>query len=152
MWNMLCKVQFGYQLSICSRIEESHGKPWSILAVSGPSGRKLASSQQSGIKWANPNIIRYRAVVLFAKCLHICFYWLSFCVLTLDKHQTLVYNICEENMHMHSCEHTNNYICDCLNNGEFEYVLGWGDRKFYEVCCSSNNYKSITFLSVSYFL
>jgi hypothetical protein len=29
MWSKQCNVEFGYQLSICSRTEENHGKPWS---------------------------------------------------------------------------------------------------------------------------
>jgi hypothetical protein len=49
----------GYQLSICYRIEENHGKPWSTWPVAGPSGCKLTSSQQSGINYANPNVSPY---------------------------------------------------------------------------------------------
>jgi hypothetical protein len=56
MLSMQCNVEFGYQLSICSGIEENDGKPWSNCPVGGPSGCKLTSSQQSGIKDANPNI------------------------------------------------------------------------------------------------
>jgi hypothetical protein len=36
MWSMQCNVEFGYQLSICSGIEENHGKPWSSWPVAGP--------------------------------------------------------------------------------------------------------------------
>jgi hypothetical protein len=53
MWNMQCHVEFGYQLSICSGTKET---PWSSLPVAGPSGCKLTSSQQSGIKYASPNL------------------------------------------------------------------------------------------------
>jgi hypothetical protein len=56
MGSMQCNVKFGYQLSICSGTKENHGKPWSCWPVAGPSGCKLTSSQQSGIKSANPNI------------------------------------------------------------------------------------------------
>jgi hypothetical protein len=49
----------GYHLSICSRIEENHGKPWSSWPVAGPSGCKLTSSQQPGFKKANPNVCAY---------------------------------------------------------------------------------------------
>jgi hypothetical protein len=54
-------VEFGYKLSICSGIEENHGKPGSSWPVAGPSGCKLTSSHQSGIKDANPNISPYLA-------------------------------------------------------------------------------------------
>jgi hypothetical protein len=50
LWSMQYNVQFGYQLSICSRIEEKHGKPCSSWPVAGPSGCELTSSQQSGFK------------------------------------------------------------------------------------------------------
>jgi hypothetical protein len=33
MWSTQCSVEFGYQLSICSRIEETHGKTWSSCPV-----------------------------------------------------------------------------------------------------------------------
>jgi hypothetical protein len=59
---MQCKVEFGYQLSTCCRTEENHGKPCSSWPVAEPSGRKLTSSQQSGIKYANPNITPILAV------------------------------------------------------------------------------------------
>jgi hypothetical protein len=39
--SMQCNVQFGYKLSICSRIKENHGKPWSTCQVAGPSGCKV---------------------------------------------------------------------------------------------------------------
>jgi hypothetical protein len=50
MWSMQCNVEFRYELCICSRIEENHGKHWWSWSVAGPSGCKLTSSQQSGIK------------------------------------------------------------------------------------------------------
>jgi hypothetical protein len=61
-----------YQLSICSRIEENHGKPRSSWPVAGPSGCKLTSSQQSGIKYANPNVSPYLCVLaLFERKIYI---------------------------------------------------------------------------------
>jgi hypothetical protein len=56
MASMQCNVEFGYQLSICSETKENHGKPSSSWPVAGPSGCKLTSSQQPGIKSANPNL------------------------------------------------------------------------------------------------
>jgi hypothetical protein len=41
MWSKQCSVEFGHQLSICSGIEENHGKPWSSWPVTWPSGYKL---------------------------------------------------------------------------------------------------------------
>jgi hypothetical protein len=49
MWSMHCEVELGYQLSIS----------WSSSTVAGPSGCKLTSIQQSGIKYASPNISTY---------------------------------------------------------------------------------------------
>jgi hypothetical protein len=67
---MQCNVEFGYQLSICSRTEENHGKPYSSLPVAGPSGCKMTSSQQPGAKHANPNI---------SPCLCCYFIWKKKC-------------------------------------------------------------------------
>jgi hypothetical protein len=38
MRSMRGNVNFGYQLSICSRTEENHKKIWSICPVAEPSG------------------------------------------------------------------------------------------------------------------
>jgi hypothetical protein len=65
MWSMQCNVEFGYQLSICFGTKENHGKPWSSWPVPGPSRCKLTSSQQSGIKYASPNISSYAVFFLF---------------------------------------------------------------------------------------
>jgi hypothetical protein len=46
---MQFNMEFGYQLSISSRIEENHGR------------------SQSGIKYANPNVTSHLAVALFEK-------------------------------------------------------------------------------------
>jgi hypothetical protein len=39
------------------------GKPWSSWPVAGPSGCKLTSSQQSGIKYASPNTSPYLCLI-----------------------------------------------------------------------------------------
>jgi hypothetical protein len=57
----------GYQFIIFSRFEEHHGKPSSSWSVAGPSGCKLTSSQQSGIKYTNPDISLSLAVRFFEK-------------------------------------------------------------------------------------
>jgi hypothetical protein len=56
---MQCNVEFGYQLIICSGTEGNHGNPLSSRSVALPSGCKLTSSQQSGIKYASRNIGPY---------------------------------------------------------------------------------------------
>jgi hypothetical protein len=71
---MQCKVEFRYQLSICSGIEENDGKSGSSWPVAGPSGCKLTSSQQSGIEDANPNFSPYLAVALLIQ-IYILFYF-----------------------------------------------------------------------------
>jgi hypothetical protein len=73
------------------------GKPSSWL-VAGPSGCKLTSSQQSGIKSANPNISPY-SFVSFSFFLFFSFFFFSqqvilflqlfVCAYDLDKQQTL---------------------------------------------------------------
>jgi hypothetical protein len=95
MVSMQCNVEFGYQLSICSRTKENHGKPWSSWPVAGPSECKVTSSQQSGINSANPNISPYSLqlyfffffVFSFSKV--ILFLQLFVCAYVLDKHQTV---------------------------------------------------------------
>jgi hypothetical protein len=74
MRSMQCNVEFGYQLSICSGTKENHGKPWWSWPVAGPSGCKLTSSQQSGIKYASPNTSPY-----------LCFFFLSLFVENIYK-------------------------------------------------------------------
>jgi hypothetical protein len=54
IWSTRCNMRSGYQLSICSRIKENHGNPWSGRRVEGPSGCKLTSNHQTGIKYENP--------------------------------------------------------------------------------------------------
>jgi hypothetical protein len=87
-WNSM------YQLSICSRIEENHGNPWSSWPVAGPSECKLTSRQQSGIKYANSNVSpSLCSCFIWKKSLHISFTFFFF-VDTLDDQQTVVYTIC----------------------------------------------------------
>jgi hypothetical protein len=43
MGSMQCNVEFGYQLSICSRIKENHGNTLSNWPVAGPSGCRLVA-------------------------------------------------------------------------------------------------------------
>jgi hypothetical protein len=88
-------VEFGYRLSICSMTEGNHAKPWSSWSVAGPSGCKLTSSQQSGIKHANLNIIPYLAVAFIKKSK---FTYFSFYVHILDEHEKVVHKIYEENI------------------------------------------------------
>jgi hypothetical protein len=47
MWSMQCNVEFGYQLSICSRIEENHGKPWSSWSTTTDSNDLYKPSVRS---------------------------------------------------------------------------------------------------------
>jgi hypothetical protein len=64
------------------------------LPVPGSFGWKLTSSQQSGDKHANPNIIPYLAVALFVK---IYVFFSTDCssnVHNLNEQQTVVYSIC----------------------------------------------------------
>jgi hypothetical protein len=85
-WRRQCNVELGYQVSICSSIEENHGKPWSSWPVAGTSGCKLTSSRQSGTKHANPNVSPFLGVALVEKkctCmllqtfLFMCILWMS---------------------------------------------------------------------------
>jgi hypothetical protein len=99
MWSMHCNVEFAYQLSICSGTKENHGKPWSSWLVAGPSGCKLTSSQQSGIKYAGPNISSYlRLFPFFFSFENIYKFFLRtfLSVHNLDKYQ-IVYNTCVGN-------------------------------------------------------
>jgi hypothetical protein len=100
---------FGYHLSICSGIEENHGKSGSSWPVAGPSGCKLTSTQQSGIKDENPNISPYLAVVYLYKFTY--YSTVSFHMHMLDDQQTFVYNFAgvrggESITHVHAT-----YIC-----------------------------------------
>jgi hypothetical protein len=72
---MQCNVEFVYKLSICSGTNENHGKPYSGLPVAGPSGCKLTSSQQSGIKYASPNISPYMCLFFLLLLLLLLFFF-----------------------------------------------------------------------------
>jgi hypothetical protein len=88
---MQCNVEFGYKLSICCGIEENDGKPWSSWPIAGPSGCRLTSSQQTGIKYSNPNISPYLAIALFVKN-RICFYRFHFfmCIIWMSASQLCI--------------------------------------------------------------
>jgi hypothetical protein len=64
----------GYQLSICSGIEENHGKTLVKLT-----GRRtfLNSIQQSGIKYMNPNVVPCLNVALFQNFHRVCLVCIS---------------------------------------------------------------------------
>jgi hypothetical protein len=65
MWSMQCNVEYGYHLSICCCMTaENHGKPWSSWPVTGPSGCKLTSSQQSGINTRTVTLVPICVVAL----------------------------------------------------------------------------------------
>jgi hypothetical protein len=98
--SMQSNVEFGYQLSICSGTKENHGKPWSRWPVTGPSGCKLTSSQQSGIKYVSPNISPYLAVALL-KNIYKLFLQICLCAYDLDNHKT-VYNTCGRNKRIYA--------------------------------------------------
>jgi hypothetical protein len=72
---MPCNVEFGHELSICSRTEENHGKPYSIYPDAELSGCKPTSSKPSGIVYTHSDIIPYLAVVLFDWLLNCCLPW-----------------------------------------------------------------------------
>jgi hypothetical protein len=67
MRSMQCNVEFGYQLSIRSGTKEKHGKPWSSWPVTGPSGCKLTTSQQSGVEYESPNIVSLSVRLLYCR-------------------------------------------------------------------------------------
>jgi hypothetical protein len=59
------------------------GKPRKTLiefAVAGPSGCKLTSSQQSGIKYTNPNISPYLCHCFIENHLHVVFTNIFMCI------------------------------------------------------------------------
>jgi hypothetical protein len=132
-------VQRGiWVLCFSSRTEENHGKPWSSWTIEGPFGCKLNSSQQSGIKYANPNISPYLWCCFIWKKVYIFFFTsISFYVHILDEHQTNVYNIFEEYTclfahSVHAWKPTYIYISDYVSIDEFECLLWWwGDIDCY---------------------
>jgi hypothetical protein len=87
---MQCNVEFGYQLSIFSGTKENHGKPSSSWPVARPSGCKLSSSQQSGIKYASSNTSPYLCCCFIKKHLQVVF-TIILCAYKFDKHQTVYY-------------------------------------------------------------
>jgi hypothetical protein len=96
MGSMQCNVEFGYQLSICSRTEENHGKPWSSWPVAGPSECNwlLANSPAWNLRTLTlvPTLC-YCIFLFFSLSLLsqqvILFLQLFVCAYDLDKQQTV---------------------------------------------------------------
>jgi hypothetical protein len=111
---MQCHAEFGYQLSICSGTKENHRKPSSSWPVAGPSGCKLTSSQQSGIKYASPITSPY-----------LCFFFIFFkniYKLLLQKFYLYIIWISTKpcitpvegmNVYRHKYAYNYTYICNC---------------------------------------
>jgi hypothetical protein len=76
---------FGYQLSICSRIEENHGKTWSIWPVAGPSGCKLTSSP--ALNTRTSKLVPICALALFERKVYIFLLHFFFYMDILDEQQ-----------------------------------------------------------------
>jgi hypothetical protein len=115
MWSMQCKVEFGYQLSICSGTKENYGKPWSSWPVAGPSGCKLTSSHQSGIKYASPNTSPYLCFCFFfsLKTFTSCFYknlYLYIIWISTKPCRTPAEGM---NAYWHKYAYNYTYICNC---------------------------------------
>jgi hypothetical protein len=96
------------------------------------------SSQQSGIKSANPNISPFSLLLYFSFLVFFFFHNKLFCFYNyLYVHMiwisTKQYNPLMEGIkayvNKHAYKHT--YICICFSS--------IGNRMFYEVCCLSNN-------------
>jgi hypothetical protein len=143
MGSMQCNVEFGYQLSICCGTKENHGEPWSSWPVAGPSGCKLTSSQQSGIKYASPNISPYLCCFFsFLIFFTSCFLQLFLCAYNLDEHQT-VHNTCGRNEGIYERICIQTYIYLYLWSFDYrkiwESIVVWKNRMLYEVCCSTNS-------------
>jgi hypothetical protein len=124
MGSMECNMQFGYQLSIVLG-PRKHGKTSLCWPVAGPSRCKLASSQQSGIKYGSPNISPYLyccLFFLFAPPPPKLFCTNILCVYNLDKHQT-VYNTCGGNEYIHE-QYAYKYIYICICDSLIIVTLG----------------------------
>jgi hypothetical protein len=63
---MQCHVDFWYQLRICPRTEENHGKPLSNCPVAETSECLLLTSSLA-FKYTSSNVVPTRAVALFIK-------------------------------------------------------------------------------------
>jgi hypothetical protein len=68
-------------------------KPWSSWPVAGPSGCKLTSSQQSGIKYANPNVSPYLCVLALSEIKVYIFVLHFFSYVDILDEQQTVYHI-----------------------------------------------------------
>jgi hypothetical protein len=136
MWSMQCNAEFGYQLSICSRTEENHGKPWSSWPIAEPSRCKLTSSQQSDIKYANPVLLLHfekNFVYLFLQsCVFMCILWRSTKRLFITS---------AKRMHAYTHIHTFDLYLWLSDHWLIwvSVVVGKGGRMLCEVCCPSSN-------------
>jgi hypothetical protein len=74
-------IQPEVKVSICSGTKENHGEPWLGWPVAEPSGCKLNSRQQSGIKSASPNISPYLCCVFLFFFLNKIFTIIVMCIL-----------------------------------------------------------------------
>jgi hypothetical protein len=102
---MQCNVEFGYQLSIRYGTKENHGKPWSSCPVTGPSGCKLTTSQQSGVQYASPNIVSLSVRLLYCR-IRLQFVLQIYCILA-SCYIRLTRNICS---FVHQCNTFTSYI------------------------------------------
>jgi hypothetical protein len=120
MGRMQFKVEFGYQLSICSGAKENHGKPCSSWPVAGLSGCKLTSSQQSGIKSASPNISPYLCCCgffsfVFFSFLTSCLFFYNYCYVHMIWISTkpCITHVEGINAYMNKYAYKYTYICIC---------------------------------------
>jgi hypothetical protein len=136
MWSMQWNVEFGYQLNIGSRTKENHGKSWSSWPVAGPSGYKLTSSQQSGMKYASPNIIPYLCF-LFS---FLSFFFENICKLLLQKLYLYIIwistkpyvtsaEVMNAYIHNYAYKYTYIYNCNSLIIGKFGSSLYFAKKK-----------------------
>jgi hypothetical protein len=114
MWSRQCDVEFGYQLSICSRTQRNHGKLDRVdRSQDLPDANWLLASSPALI--TRPlTLVSICAVALFEKVYIFVFTDVSFYVHTLDEHQTVVYITLAKRIHvythMHAYKHTYIYI------------------------------------------
>jgi hypothetical protein len=155
---MQCNVEFGYQLSICSGTKENHGKSWSNWPVGGP-------SECNWLLTSSPALNPRTLTLVPNLCYCIVFFFSVFSLFSFFFTTNLFsfYNYLYVHMiwistrpyktHMegintyvnkHAYKHT--YICICFSSiiVTFGSLLLFGNRMFYEVCCSSNNKDYVT--------
>jgi hypothetical protein len=100
---MQCKVEFGYQLNICSGTRENHGRPWSSWPVAGLSERNWLLASSPALNSRTPTLVPtlcYCIFLLFFFFIFLFFFLffhnkllqllqLFVCAYDLDKHQTV---------------------------------------------------------------